>query len=59
MILLGTSAYEVIATVDGAFLGVRHGIMLFSIIQITKVIPEIMHGLTQIEEADEVRKEKI
>ena len=31
----------------------RSGARSFSLIQIVKVIPEIMHGLTEIEEADE------
>lgn len=53
LILLITSGYEVIAHIDDAALGIHHGIMLFSLIQIAKVIPEIMHGLTEIEEADE------
>jgi len=52
-----TSAYEIMVTVDGASFGVRHGILIFSIIQIAKVIPEIMHGLTQIQEADEIMEE--
>jgi hypothetical protein len=58
LILLTTSIYDIVMTVDKASFGVRHGILIFSIIQIVKVIPEIMHGLTQIQEADEVVEEK-
>ncbi len=58
LILLITSAYETIITLDEGHIGVRHGILIFSIIQIVKVFPEIMHGLTQIQEADEVLKDK-
>jgi hypothetical protein len=58
LILLITSAYEIAVTVDGAALGVRHGILIFSIIQLVKIIPEILHGLTQIQEADDIMEEK-
>lgn len=54
LILLITSAYETIATLDEASFGVPHGILVFSVIQIIKAIPEIMHGLTEIQEADEI-----
>jgi hypothetical protein len=58
LILLITSGYETIVTLDKVSLGVHHGILVFSIIQIVKVIPEIMHGLTEIQDADDLRKEK-
>lgn len=53
-ILLVTSVYEISITASEALFGVSHGILVFSIIQMIKVIPEIMRGLTEIEEADEV-----
>ncbi|MEJ2453140.1 MAG: hypothetical protein P8103_03170 [Candidatus Thiodiazotropha sp.] len=53
MVLLATSAYEIAMTADEAFIGVSHGVLIFSIIQVIKVLPEIMHGLTEIEEAGE------
>jgi hypothetical protein len=58
LILLTTSIYEIVMTVDKASFGVRHGILIFSIIQIIKVIPEIMHGMTQIQEADKMMEER-
>lgn len=58
LVLLVTSAYEIAISVDEAFIGVSHGILVFSIIQITKVIPEIMHGLTEIEEANEISRQR-
>ncbi len=53
MVLLATSAYEIVMTADEAYIGVSHGVLIFSIIQVIKVLPEIMHGLTEIEEAGE------
>ncbi len=51
LVLLLTSAYEIVVTADEAAIGVSHGILVFSIIQMIKVFPDIMHGLTEIEEA--------
>lgn len=58
-ILLVTSGYETIHTLDEFTLGTHHGILVFSIIQIIRVIPEIMHGLQEIEEADELMNKRI
>ena len=58
LILLITSGYEIIMTIDKTHIGVSHGILIFSIIQILKVLPEIMHGLSEIEEADALKQEK-
>ncbi len=58
LILLVTALYEIMVSVDDAAFGVRHGILIFSIIQIVKVIPEIMHGLTEIQEAGEIMEER-
>jgi len=68
LVLLLTSSYEVVVTADEAFIGVSHGVLIFSIVQLLKVVPvlifsivqllkvvpEIMHGLSEIEEAHEV-----
>lgn len=59
LILLFTSLYETITTFEKASVGVHHGILVFSVIQIAKAVPEIMHALKQIQKADELRKEKI
>lgn len=58
MILLSAALYEIVVSVDEAAFGLRHGILIFSIIQIVKTLPEIMHGLTEIQDADEVMGEK-
>jgi hypothetical protein len=58
MILLSASLYEIVVTTDEAAFGIRHGILIFSIIQIVKTIPEIMHGLTEIQEAGKVMQQK-
>jgi hypothetical protein len=58
MILLSASLYEIVVTMDEAAFGIRHGILIFSIIQIVKTIPEIMHGLTEIQEAGKVMQQK-
>ena len=57
LVLLVTSAYEIAVTVDGAVIGARHGILVFSLIQILKTLPEVMHGLSEIQEADELMQE--
>lgn len=57
LILLITSAYEIMVTMNGTMFGIRHGILVFSVIQIVKAIPDIMHGLTEIEEADQLMEE--
>lgn len=54
LILLATSGYEIFITANAAVVGVSHGILMFSVIHIIKVIPDIMHGLTEIEEAREL-----
>jgi hypothetical protein len=59
LILLVTSAYEIIISIDESHFGISHGILVFSIIQIIKVIPEMMHGLTDVQEARDFSKDKI
>lgn len=54
LILLVTSAYETITSLGEASLGAHHGVLVFSIIQLAKVIPEINRGLGEIQEANEV-----
>lgn len=58
LILLISSGYEIVVTVDEAAFGIRHGILLFSLIQIIKSIPEVMHGLTEVQEANDCMAEK-
>jgi len=59
VVLLFTSGYEIWDSFGQAFIGAHHGIFIFSLIHIGKSIPEIMHGLQHIEEADEVIEAKI
>ena len=54
LILLATAAYEIVVTADEAVLGVSHGILVFSLVQVIKVLPDIMHGLSEIKEADDL-----
>lgn len=58
LILLVTSGYEIFLSIDDATLGVRHGILVFSITQVIKAIPEIMHGLSEVQDAEDYVKEK-
>lgn len=58
LVLLVTSGYEIAVTVDGAVIGARHGILIFSLIQILKTLPEVMHGLEQVQEVDEIIEER-
>ena len=53
-ILLFTAGYETWNTFGEASLGVHHGIVVFSIIQIVKTIPKIMHGLKEVEKAKDI-----
>ncbi|MES9851153.1 MAG: hypothetical protein ABW170_04895 [Candidatus Thiodiazotropha sp. L084R] len=53
LILLVASAYEIAVTANNLLFGVNHGILVFSIIQLTRVFPEIMRGLAEIEDAEE------
>jgi len=59
LVLLFTSAYETIIKFGEGHIGVHHGVLIFSVIQLVKVFPEIMHGLTEVQEADDRFKEKI
>ncbi|SEQ76355.1 hypothetical protein SAMN03080615_02681 [Amphritea atlantica] len=59
LILFITSGYETIHTLNDFTLSTHHGILVFSIIQIIKVIPEIMHGLQEIEDADEIMEKRL
>lgn len=49
VILLITSGYETWRTLDEQLLGVHHGILIVSIVQLLKVLPEFMHNLEEVE----------
>ncbi|GAB3094688.1 hypothetical protein G8770_01465 [Aestuariicella hydrocarbonica] len=59
LVLLSTSLYETIAKLDELTLGVHHGVLVFSIIQLVKVVPEMLEGLKQLNEADELMEESV
>ena len=50
LVLLITSVHEIMVTVDKSSFCVRHGVLIFSIIQIAKVVPQVMDGLSDIHE---------
>lgn len=56
VILLFTSLQEIISTVDAPSFGLNHGVLIFSIVQLIKVIPEFTHGLTECCEADDLMR---
>ena len=56
--LIGTSGYEIFEVVEGLgeiainpYVGADHGVFVFSIIHLLKVIPEVMHGLEELEKS--------
>jgi len=51
IVLLITSGYETWRTIAHFSLGVHHGVLVFSIIQILKTLPEIMDGTKELAEA--------
>lgn len=53
LILLTTAGYETWDSLEEATMGAHHGILIFSLIQIAKAIPEIMVGLKELDEAAE------
>ena len=48
LILLFTSGYEVWSTIEGFTIGAHHGVFIFSIMQVLKVIPEFLQGSKEI-----------
>lgn len=58
LVLLVSAGYETVESFDHLTLGAHHGILFFSIVQIAKSIPEILHGLKEIDEAEETFEER-
>ncbi|MCU7845116.1 MAG: hypothetical protein KZQ93_14900 [Candidatus Thiodiazotropha sp. (ex Monitilora ramsayi)] len=54
IILFLTSGYETWKSFGEEAIGAHHGILIFSLVHIAKVVPEITQGLKEIEEADEM-----
>jgi hypothetical protein len=59
LILLICSIIEFFEVFEGSFIQLHHGIAIFGIINIMKVVPEVMHGLRDIEKGKEESKKKI
>jgi hypothetical protein len=53
LVLLITSGNEILETFEDLTLGSHHGVFVFAIIHILKTIPEIMHGLDELEKGKE------
>jgi len=51
VILLVTSGFETWENLSHSGIGARHGVLFFSLIQIMKVLPDILDGVTAIDEA--------
>ncbi|MDD2998971.1 MAG: hypothetical protein PHV05_07890 [Candidatus Riflebacteria bacterium] len=56
IVLFFTAGYETITTFKEASIGSHHGVLFFAVVQIVKVIPEIVHGSKEFEEAKELTK---
>lgn len=57
LVLLATAGYETWKSLDEG-VGAHHGVLVFSVIHIVKLLPEFMHGLKEVDEADEGLKKK-
>lgn len=53
LILLLTAGWETWDKLGEFSLAAHHGVFVFSLIQLAKVIPELLHGLSEIHEATE------
>ena len=53
VVLLLTSGWETWNKLDDFSLAAHHGVLVFSLIQILRTIPEIIHGLKEIHESIE------
>ena len=54
LVLLISSGYETLHTLDHLSLGAHHGVLIFSLIQILKALPEIMDGAEKLAEVKSV-----
>jgi hypothetical protein len=48
---LFTAGKETWESIGEFSIGVHHGVLIFSIVQIMQTLPELMHGLKEIDEA--------
>jgi len=57
IVLLVTAAYEVYLGMEEFHLGAEHGLFVFSVIQILKVVPDIAEAVHDLNEGIEARKQ--
>lgn len=50
--LLVSSGYETWHTIDHFTLSAHYGVLIFSVIQILKSLPEVMDGVEKLDEAE-------
>jgi hypothetical protein len=48
LVLLGTSGWEVFETLDEPSVGAHHGVLVFAIIQLVKIFPELFEGVKSV-----------
>lgn len=53
IVLLVMSAFETWDSFGDGSIGAHHGLLVFSVVHILKLLPEIMHGLREIDEGKE------
>jgi len=53
LVLLLTAGWETWHRLGEFSLAAHHGVLVFSIIQLLKVIPELLHGLQEVHESVE------
>lgn len=58
LVLVVFAGHETIETFGEASVRAHHGVLLFGIIQTIKVLPELMHGLKEIEEANDLNEKR-
>ena len=49
VVMLLTAGYETVLGLEEAAPGVEHGMLVFAIVHILKVVPELVHGIHDIE----------
>ena len=52
-ILLTTAGVEIFESIETHTIGAHHGVFIYAVVHILKSIPEILHGLDDIEKAEE------
>ena len=55
LVLFVSSLYEALASAEELALGAHHGVMLYSLLQMARVLPEWVEGAKQVQHAFEVK----